>query len=89
MSASFERGQITGIVGRNGSGKSVLLKIICGLLKPDSGELIIDGAKITGVLNGLRKKDRTIIITSHNSDDINILCDKVYTMEEGKLYGEE
>lgn len=44
--ASFERGQITGIVGRNGSGKSVLLKIICGLMKADSGEILYEGEQI-------------------------------------------
>lgn len=36
-------GEITGIVGRNGSGKTVLFKIICGLLVLDSGEVQIDG----------------------------------------------
>lgn len=36
-------GEITGIVGRNGSGKTVLFKTICGLLVPDSGEVQIDG----------------------------------------------
>lgn len=35
--------QIYGLSGRNGSGKSVLLKIICGLYKPTSGEVLIDG----------------------------------------------
>lgn len=42
---SFESGKIHGIVGRNGSGKSVLLKCICGILIPDSGEIFIRGIK--------------------------------------------
>ena len=33
----FERGACTGIVGNNGSGKTVLLKCICGFVKPTSG----------------------------------------------------
>ena len=36
-------GEITGIVGRNGTGKTVLFKAICGLLILDSGEIQIDG----------------------------------------------
>lgn len=42
-SAEFRPGTIYGIVGRNGSGKSVLLKIICGLYRPDSGEVEVLG----------------------------------------------
>lgn len=37
------KGEITGIVGRNGSGKTVLFKTICGLLILDQGEILIDG----------------------------------------------
>lgn len=37
-----EKGKTYGIRGYNGSGKSVLLKLLCGFIKPDSGELIID-----------------------------------------------
>lgn len=40
-------GEIFGIVGRNGSGKSVLMKIICGLAAPTSGDIVID-EKIIG-----------------------------------------
>lgn len=43
ISAKFIENQITGIVGRNGSGKTVLLRIISGLCKPTSGAVDIDG----------------------------------------------
>ena len=36
-------GQITVVIGKSGVGKSVLLKHIVGLLKPDSGQIIVDG----------------------------------------------
>lgn len=39
----LEQGKITGIIGRNGSGKTVLLKIICGLYVATSGEVYING----------------------------------------------
>ena len=39
------QGEITGIIGRNGAGKTVLFKIICGLLSLDSGEIVINGTK--------------------------------------------
>ena len=47
VSVSFERGKIHGIVGRNGSGKTVLIKTICGFMKPDTGKVIVDG-KVVG-----------------------------------------
>lgn len=37
------QGEITGIIGRNGAGKTVLFKIICGLMRADSGEIIVNG----------------------------------------------
>ena len=41
-----ERGTICGLVGRNGSGKTVLMKVVCGFILPDSGEVTVDGKKI-------------------------------------------
>ena len=43
----FEMGKIYGIVGRNGSGKTVLLKCICGLLYPTAGTVTVEG-KVVG-----------------------------------------
>lgn len=46
------KGSITGIVGRNGSGKSVLFKCICGFLRQNSGDICIYGKKNTDFLKG-------------------------------------
>lgn len=42
INLTFESGKIYGFTGRNGSGKSVLLKIICGFYTPTSGEVLLD-----------------------------------------------
>lgn len=42
INIEFKEGNIYGLNGRNGSGKSVLLKIICGLYKPTTGEVLFD-----------------------------------------------
>lgn len=184
---TFEQGKITGIVGRNGSGKTVLMKVICGLLSPDSGTVVVNGEKIgkdvdfptdigiiietpcfvphqsaftnlknlaairgrigddrirevirlvgldpddrkrvgkfslgmrqrlgiaqaimedpallvldepmngldkdgvedmRGLFKGLRDEGRTILLCSHNAEDIAVLCDEVYEMENGVI----
>ena len=40
---SIQRGQITAVIGKSGSGKSVLLKHIIGLFEPDAGEILFEG----------------------------------------------
>ena len=40
---TFEYGKVYGLCGPNGSGKTMLLRTIAGLLVPDSGEVVIDG----------------------------------------------
>lgn len=47
VDAEFEMGKIYGIIGRNGSGKTVLLKCICGLLYPSTGTVTV-GGKVVG-----------------------------------------
>lgn len=43
---TLEPGQITGITGRNGTGKSIFLKMVAGLIIPDSGDILINGVKL-------------------------------------------
>ncbi len=40
------KGKITGFVGRNGSGKTVLFKLICGLLRPTTGTITVQGKQL-------------------------------------------
>ena len=163
INCCFEEGKIYGLIGRNGCGKTVLLKCICGFLVPDKGEIRINGMKrkkgelleeagirnkmdreklknimkevgldaddkkavskyslgmrqrlaiaqalmedpqilildepmngldekgakeVRGLLMELRSAGKLVILASHNKDDIEVLCDRVYKMEDGKL----
>jgi len=46
VTVAFEKGKIHGIIGRNGSGKTVLFKCICGFIPPSSGEIVVNGKRI-------------------------------------------
>ena len=46
ITREFEPGKIHGIVGNNGSGKTVLMKCICGFLRPTSGRVLVDGKEV-------------------------------------------
>lgn len=54
LSASFEQGAITSIVGPNGCGKSTLVKLIDGLAQPSAGEVYVEG----GAVSALSAKER-------------------------------
>jgi ABC-2 type transport system ATP-binding protein len=43
VSFEIEKGEIVGYIGANGAGKSTTIKILCGILFPSSGEVVIDG----------------------------------------------
>lgn len=183
----IERGKITGLVGRNGCGKTMLMKCITGFVKPTQGEVIFDGKKIgeeidfpkdtgiiietpvfvpyysgyknlmelamlqkkigkaeveevlkqvglyearhklvrkyslgmrqrlgiaqalmenpetlildepmngldnecvalvRGILADLKKQGKTILLVSHNAEDIRVLCDVIYEMDKGRM----
>ncbi|MEW9095587.1 MAG: ATP-binding cassette domain-containing protein [Clostridiaceae bacterium] len=46
VSVEFEKGKIHGLIGRNGSGKTMLLKCICGFVPVTSGEIFVNGKSI-------------------------------------------
>lgn len=46
VSFTIQQGETVGIVGANGTGKSVLFKLLCGFVEPDKGSIIVDGKKL-------------------------------------------
>lgn len=46
INIEFEKSKIHGLIGRNGSGKTMLMKCICGFVKPTSGTVLVDGKQI-------------------------------------------
>ena len=158
VSATFTGGKIYGIVGRNGSGKTVLMKLICGFLPMDAGKITVNGKALShGVaipkgigaiieapgflpqlnpdmckrvgtyslgmrqrlglaqaimedppillldepMNGLdeagiqfvrellqrlRNHGKLILMASHMKEDLDLLCDEIYRVDEGSLF---
>lgn len=60
----FESGKIYGLIGKNGSGKSVFLKMLCGFYKPTSGEILFDGENI--IKNNTFPKNTRALIEKPN-----------------------
>ncbi len=58
IDASFERGKTNMIIGSSGSGKSVFLKNMLGLFKPDTGEIIYDGERLSEMDENRQKELR-------------------------------
>lgn len=46
LSLSIEDGKIYGLLGENGVGKTTLLGLICGILRPSNGSITIDGVEL-------------------------------------------
>ncbi|MCW2761620.1 MAG: Ribose transport system ATP-binding protein [Marmoricola sp.] len=47
VSIAFQPGEIAGLVGKNGAGKSTLIKMMAGVVAPDSGSMSVDGERVT------------------------------------------
>lgn len=45
ITCKLEVGKVYGLIGANGSGKTMLMRIMSGLIKPSGGEILIDGKK--------------------------------------------
>lgn len=57
ISTTFETGKTNLIIGQSGSGKTVLLKCVVGLLSPDSGDILYDNRRLAA----MGKKERTLL----------------------------
>lgn len=46
ISARIEEGHVFGLIGTNGAGKSTFLRMVAGVMRPDAGEILVDGAPV-------------------------------------------
>ncbi|MBM4295159.1 MAG: ABC transporter ATP-binding protein [Deltaproteobacteria bacterium] len=80
------RGQITVVIGKSGVGKSVLLKHLVGLLKPDSGQVLVDGQDITRFsgrqLQELRKRFAVLFQGGALFDSLNVFGNIAFPLRE-------
>src|SRR4030042_6991978 len=87
------KGQITVILGRSGVGKSVLLKHIIGLIRPDRGRIWIDGVDITLLgdkdLTEMRKKFGMLFQDAALFDSMNVGANVAFPLREPPKLNEE
>lgn len=83
---SIPRGKITVIIGRSGGGKSVILKHMIGLLKPDAGEVDIDGTSLSNLdsmaLRDIRTKFGMLFQNAALFDSLNVYDNVAFPLVE-------
>jgi phospholipid/cholesterol/gamma-HCH transport system ATP-binding protein len=86
LNLRIEDDMTTVIIGKSGGGKSVLLKHIIGLLKPDSGQVLVDGVDITRLnerdLNEIRKKFGMLFQEAALFDSMNVEENVAFPLRE-------
>ena len=85
ISAVFENGKTNLIIGRSGSGKTVLIKNIIGLMRPDSGQILYDGRDLTSMgkaeLKALRKEMGMLFQGSALFDSMTVLENVMFPLD--------
>jgi phospholipid/cholesterol/gamma-HCH transport system ATP-binding protein len=85
-----ETGEVMAVLGKSGSGKSVLLRHILGLIKPDSGQVIIDGQDITRLasrdLDRVREKFAVVFQFGALFDSMTIYENVAFQVKEKKRF---
>ena len=93
VSFKIRQGQTLGVLGKSGSGKSVTLKLIAGLLKPDVGRILFHGKDITGMnereLLALRKRVSYVFQGGAVFDFLNVGENIAYPLRERGMKDEK
>jgi phospholipid/cholesterol/gamma-HCH transport system ATP-binding protein len=90
VSLTVSRGETLAVLGRSGTGKSVLLRLIIGLQKPDSGSVRIFGQDITGLtldqLSEIRKKMGFLFQHAALYDSLSVEQNVAFPLQHHKKY---
>jgi len=93
VSFTVRRGETKLILGRSGGGKSTTVRLILGLLKPDSGRILIDGEDITDYteeeMMGVRKKIGMVFQEGALFDSLSVYENVAYRLREQGVVDEE
>ena len=93
LSLDIPREKLTTIIGRSGGGKSVLLKHIIGLIRPDRGQVLVEGTDMTRLgqrqLNEIRKKFAMLFQGSALFDSLSVFENVAFPLREKTELGEE
>ncbi|HET6673877.1 MAG TPA: ATP-binding cassette domain-containing protein [Nitrospiraceae bacterium] len=94
LDLTIPEGQLTTVIGKSGSGKSVLLKHMIGLMRPDRGEVWIDGTEIAHLkgqaLNDVRKRFAMLFQSAALFDSFTVFENVAFPLREKlKLKGAE
>ncbi len=86
LNLSIPAGEITAVIGPSGEGKSVLIKHIIGLLKPERGDVLIEGKSIVGLhrsqLNQIREKFAMVFQNAALFDSMTVYENVAFPLEE-------
>ena len=86
LNLSIPAGKTTAVIGPSGEGKSVMLKHMIGLLTPDQGDVLVDGASILGLgrseLNRVREKFAMVFQNAALFDSMTVYENVAFPLEE-------
>jgi ribose transport system ATP-binding protein len=91
VSLEFKAGEIHGLIGENGAGKSTAIKILTGQHQPDAGEVWLEGAKVVfrdyrdASLRGIALVSQEISVVPDASVAENVMLDKLVTRGAGVI----
>jgi phospholipid/cholesterol/gamma-HCH transport system ATP-binding protein len=93
VNLEVEKGESMVVIGGSGSGKSVLIKIIIGILKPDEGEVLVDGHNIAELdeheLYSIRKKFGMLFQGAALFDSLKVWENVGFALLRNKTYTEK
>ncbi len=91
LSFSVGKGEVVGLLGQNGAGKSTTIKIICNLVRPTAGEVWLNGEPITAIRSAAHRRRMGVIVEApkfypHLSGRKNLeLLARVHGVESEKV----
>jgi phospholipid/cholesterol/gamma-HCH transport system ATP-binding protein len=89
----IDDGETVVVIGRSGGGKSVLLKHLCGLLKPDAGRVIVDGTDIVplseSALTPIRKRFGVLFQGAALFDSMSVFDNVAFPLREDRTLNKE